>query len=77
MKAAPAAKGLWGWAWAVGAGAARTSRALGEHWPEVLSLWTGVSHRQMELERGEQHPQGALGWGESLEPPPSPLTSPC
>lgn len=50
-----------------------TSRALWEHWPEVLSLWAWVSSGQMERE--ELHPQGALWSGESLELPPSPLTS--
>lgn len=50
-----------------------TSRALWEHWPEVLSLWAWVSSGQMERE--ELHPQGTLGSGESLELPPSPLTS--
>lgn len=44
----------------MGAGAALS------HWPEVLSLCV---HGQMELERGELHPQGALGWGQSLELP--------
>lgn len=49
-----------------------TSRARGQHQPEVLGLCTCVSHGRMELGRGELHPQGALGWRDSLEPPPSP-----